>query len=222
MLLYELRKKVLDTALSLPSYGLVWLAGGTVSARDPETNLVCTTPSGLDYRTLSAEDICVTDIDEKIVDSKYRPSVALTLWTNFFRKRPDVNAVVHTHSHAATAFAVTGQEMPIITETQANWFNRPIPITPYLSVEDPRFDMLPVELTADGFAVMLGQHGVITLGSNLDHALERAVTLEEAAKTYAYAKIFGTPRTLPPEVVRRSFDYYHNRYGQNADTEGEK
>ena len=214
MLLEALRQEVLQTAMLLPKLGLVWMAGGTICAHDPETNLVVVTPSGLPYDELGPEDMTVTDMAMNLVEGKYRPSVALNLWTGFFRARPDVHAVVHTHSPHASAFSVVGESIPIITETQANWFNQPIPVTPYLSIEDERFATLPIEILGDGFAVLLGQHGVITLGETLKQALERAVTLEEAAQTYTVAKIIGTPQKFSAAMVKNSFEYYHTRYGQ--------
>jgi ribulose-5-phosphate 4-epimerase/fuculose-1-phosphate aldolase len=144
--------------------------------------------------------------------------VALNLWVAFFRARPELNAVVHTHSPFATAFSVIGEPIPIITETQANWFGGPVPVTPYLSVDDPRFASLPVEVLGEGFGVLLGQHGVITLGADLRQALERAVTLEEAARTYSIARTIGKPMTFSPEMARNSFNYYHDKYGQRTET----
>ncbi len=216
MILAELRNKVIETANLLPKYGLVWMAGGTICARDPETNYVVVTPSGMSYEKLGSGDMIVTDIEMNPVEGKHRPSVALNLWTGFFRARSDLHAIVHTHSPYATAFSVVNKPIPVITETQANWFGKPIPVATYLSVEDERFANLPVEVLGDGYAVLLGQHGVITLGETMEHALERAVTLEEAARTYAIAKMIDTPLEFSAEMARNSFDYYHNRYGQKA------
>jgi L-ribulose-5-phosphate 4-epimerase len=214
MILEELRRNVLDTANLLPKYGLVWMAGGTVCARDPGTGYVVVTPSGMPYDTLTPEDMIVTDIDMHPVEGKHRASVALNLWTAFLKRRPDLHGLVHTHSPCATAFSVVNQPIPIITETMADWFGQPIPVTPYLTVEDARFATMPVDVMGTGFAVLLGQHGPITLGKNLAHALERAVTLEEAARTYSIAKGIGTPLVFSEAQARDSFDYYHNRYGQ--------
>ncbi len=211
----ELRHQVINVAKRLPDYGLVWMAGGTICARDSETGYVVVTPSGMTYSDLTASDMIVTDMQMNIIDGKHRPSVALNLWTGFFRARPDLNAMVHTHSPFATAFSVIGEPIPILTETQANWFGGPIPVTPYLSVDDERFATLPVELLGQGFGVLLGQHGVITLGADLDGALERAVTLEEAARTYSIAKTIGNPLVFSDEMSRKSFNYYHQKYGQN-------
>jgi L-ribulose-5-phosphate 4-epimerase len=214
MLLAELRADVLDSALALKKYGLVWMAGGTICARDPESGQVVVTPSGLAYEDLSPEDMIVVDLDLNIIDGKYRPSVATNLWTAILRQRPEINAVVHSHSPYATAFSVINKPIPIVTETMANWFGQPIKIAPYAHLEDDHFVTAPVEALGNGFAVLLGQHGPITVGETLDHALERAVTLEEAAKTFAIARDLGDPLVFSAEQARRSFDYYHNRYGQ--------
>jgi L-ribulose-5-phosphate 4-epimerase len=205
---------VLKTANLLPAYGLVWMAGGTVCGRDPETGYLVVTPSGMPYQDLLPDDMIVTDIDLNIIDGKYRPSVALNLWAGLLRARPELNAVVHTHSPHATAFSVINEPIPIITETMADWFGQPVPVVSYMSVEDPEFVSKPVKVMGDGFAMLLGQHGPITVGKTLAHALERAVTLEEAARTYAIAKTIGTPLVFTEAQARSSFDYYHHRYGQ--------
>jgi L-ribulose-5-phosphate 4-epimerase len=216
MILEELRAQVLHTARLLPKYNLVWMAGGTVCACDPQTGYVVVTPSGLDYERLTPDDMTVTDMDMNLIEGRFRPSVALNLWTGFMRARPDeIHAVVHTHSPYATAFSVVHQLIPVITETMADWFGQPVPVTRYLSVEDPEFPTLPVEVMGNGYAVLLGNHGPITVGRTLEYALERAVTLEEAAHTYSIACTIGTPVTLAKEQASASFDYYHHRYGQN-------
>jgi L-fuculose-phosphate aldolase/L-ribulose-5-phosphate 4-epimerase len=216
MILEELRSQVLHTALLLPKYNLVWMAGGTVCARDPETDYVVVTPSGLRYERLTPADMIVTDMEMNRVDGRYRPSVALNLWIGFMRARPELHAVVHTHSPYATAFSVVYEPIPVITETMADWFGQPVPVTRYLSVEDPAFPVLPIEVMGAGYAVLLGNHGPITVGETLEHALERAVTLEEAARTYSIARTIGTPMLVTEEQARASFDYYHHRYGQKA------
>ena len=209
-----LRKEVLESALSLRKFGLVWMAGGTVCARDPESSLIVVTPSGLDYDSLSPEDMIVLDDDLRVVDGRYRPSVATNLWTAIFKARPEVHGIVHSRSPYATAFSVVGIAIPVITETQADWFGQPVRVARYAHIEDDHFTTAPVEALGDGFGVLLGQHGPITVGESLHHAMERAVTLEEAAKTYFIASGLGEVPEFTTEQSVRSFDYYQNRYGQ--------
>ncbi|HTX80336.1 MAG TPA: class II aldolase/adducin family protein [Longilinea sp.] len=215
MLCEKLRQEVLKIANLLPTYGLVWMAGGTVCARDVETGYTVVTPSGMPYSGLTPEDMVVTDIHNHVIDGKYRPSVAIDLWTGIFRARLDVNAIVHAHSPYVTAFSVINEPVPIITETMADWFDRPIPVATYLHLEDEGFFTVPIQTLGDGFAVLLGSHGPITVGKSLADALERAVTLEEAAKTYFIAKTIGTPVIFSDAQTRRSYEYYHHRYGQH-------
>ncbi len=217
MILENLRTEVLEAALSLKNYGLVWMAGGTICARDPQSGQVVVTPSGLDYDDLIPRDMIVVDLNQNIIDGDYRPSVATNLWTSILRARPEIHAVVHSHSPYASAFSVINKPIPIVTETQADWFGQPIPVARYAHLEDDHFISAPVETMGDGFAVLLGQHGPITIGKNLQHALERAVTLEEAAKTYYIARGLGEPLEFTIEQGQRSFDYYHNRYGQGKE-----
>ena len=216
LLLGQLRAKVLDTANLLPVYGLVWMAGGTVIAHDPETDYIVVTPSGLSYKELNPEDMSVVDMNLNLIDGKHRPSVATNLWIEIFKARPDVHAIIHTHSPYATAFSVINKPIPIITETQADWFGAPIPVAKYAHIEDDHFVSAPVEALGEGFAVQLGQHGPIIVGKTLEHAMERAVTLEEAAKIYHIAKNLGHPMEFTKNQALRSFDYYMNRYGQES------
>ena len=214
MLHSSLRQEVLDTAIALKDYGLVWMAGGTVCAREPESGLIIVTPSGLDYSHLTAGDMIVTDLEMNVLEGPYRPSVALNLWTAILRARPELHAIVHTHSTHAAAFSVADQAIPMVTETMADWFGGSIPVAPYLHVEDPDFASKPVEVLGDGFAVLLGRHGPITVGVTLHEALERAVTLEEGAKINFVARVLGQPQVFSEAEARSSFEYYTQRYGQ--------
>ncbi len=131
MILEELRAQVLETALLLPKYNLVWMAGGTVCARDPQTGYVVVTPSGLAYERLSPDDMIVTDMDLNLVEGKYRPSVALNLWIGFIA--PDLNCTrssIRTH-RMRPRFPLLYQPIPVITETMADWFGQPIEVTRY-------------------------------------------------------------------------------------------
>ncbi|MBI9043284.1 MAG: class II aldolase/adducin family protein [Anaerolineaceae bacterium] len=214
MLLEKLRQDVLDAARSLKILELAWMEGGAVSARDPETGYIIVTPSGMDYEKISAKDLIIVDLDMNIIEGKYRPSVATNLWNEIFRVRQDVHALVHSHSPYATAFSVINQPIPIITETQADWFGKPITVAPYAHIEDAHFLTAPVEYLGDGFGVLLGQHGPITVGKTIHEAVERAVTLEEASKTFYIAKVIGEPQIFSEHQAFRSFEYYQNRYGQ--------
>lgn len=214
MILESLREEVLEAARSLKTFGLVWMAGGTVCARDAESGAIVVTPSGMPYEKLTPADMVVTDTELNLIEGDLRPSVALNLWVKILKERPDMHAVVHTHSPYATSFSVANQPIPVVTETMADWFGQPVRVSKYFHVEAPEFLSAPLEALGDGFAVLLGRHGPITIGKTIAHALERAVTLEESAQIYVMAKVLGSPQVFSAEEAASSFEYYHHRYGQ--------
>jgi L-fuculose-phosphate aldolase/L-ribulose-5-phosphate 4-epimerase len=214
MILENLREEVLEAARSLKKFGLVWMAGGTVCARDAESGAIVVTPSGMPYEDLTPADMVVTDAGLNLIEGNLRPSVALNLWVKILKERPDMHAVVHTHSPYATSFSVANQPVPVVTETMADWFGQPVRVSKYYHVEAPEFLSAPLEALGDGFAVLLGRHGPITIGKTIADALERAVTLEESAQIYVMAKVLGTPEVFSAEEAVSSFEYYHHRYGQ--------
>ncbi len=76
MILEKLRNEVLETARALAGYGLVWMAGGTAAARDPESGWVAMTPSGLAYDGLHAADIVLVRYRWQPGGRSYKPSCA--------------------------------------------------------------------------------------------------------------------------------------------------
>ena len=91
---------------------LVQATQGNLSVRDPESGLICLTPSGTDYQLLTAEDIVVIDGNGKVVEGKRRPTSEIHVHTLILCRRRDIHCVMHTHSPYATAFGVVYQSIP--------------------------------------------------------------------------------------------------------------
>ena len=87
---------------------------------------------------------------------------ALNLWTNFMSARPDLNAVVPIRTPMRPRFCPhTNRPLPRLS---ADWFGQSVQVTRYISVEDPEFPTLAgLEVMGDGYAVLLGNHGPITV-----------------------------------------------------------
>ena len=120
MILENERKKIIQIALSVQKEKLVPLTFGNFSLRDPNTGFVCITPSGMPYEKLVPSDIVVIDLNGKIIDGNRKPSIETPLHTTIYKKRKDVNGVVHTHSTYVTAWSCINGGMPCITSEAAN------------------------------------------------------------------------------------------------------
>jgi L-ribulose-5-phosphate 4-epimerase len=216
MLLFELRADVARYAKKMADSALVQATQGNLSARDPESGLVCITPSGADYDLLTAEDIAVVDESGKVVEGKWKPSVETALHTLILLRRPDIHCVMHTHSPYATAFGVVYEPFPMFLAESALCLGSEVPIAPYQMSGTPQFAELIADTLGDRSAVIWGNHGAMVVGLNLALTYSIAHALEDSAKIYAIAKQLGTPVALPPGEIDKLHTFWKNNYGQKA------
>ena len=106
----NLREEVARIARQMISSGLVTGTSGNVSARTPEGNVLIT-PSGLDYAQLEPDDVILVDLEKNVLEGALEPSSETPMHTGIYRARPQVDAVVHTHSRFATTLACLGLEI---------------------------------------------------------------------------------------------------------------
>jgi L-ribulose-5-phosphate 4-epimerase len=217
-MLKELRERVLAAGKKLREYNLIVMAGGTVAARDPDTNLVVITPSGMEYENLTWEDMCVIDIDTlKSVDGKRRPSCASDMFTAVLRARPDILCVTHSHSRYATAFAALNREIPVITTTQGNLVGGPVPCTHWVhpGPHTPEYLKDIVDTMGSGFAVNIRNHGLVVGGRTVEESIENIITCEVTAETTFIAEQMGRPYFLSPDETRQAHEFAKSVVGQH-------
>ena len=154
----EVREELAASLRRIAEGGLVGGTEGNISARAGE--LVAISPSGLDYHTLRAEDVCIVTPDGKLIEGP-TPSVELPMHLAVLAARPDVGAVVHTHSPRATA-------------------RPPVPVAVGVSGTQ-ELGAAVLEAAADGNAAVIRGHGPVCFGADLPDAVARAFAVEAAA-----------------------------------------
>ena len=214
MKLGELRAEVARYAKKMVASGLVRAAQGNLSARDPQTGLICITPSGMDYDLVSAEDIMVIDDQGAVVEGAHRPSVETPLHTLVLRRRSDINCVMHTHSLYATAFGVVYDPLPMVLAESALCLGGAVPIAPYQMSGTPEFAELVAETLGEGNVVIWGNHGAMVVGPSLSATFSAAHALEDGAQVYWFARQLGTPVPLPPEEVEKLHTFWREHYAK--------
>lgn len=216
-MLRELRQRVLLAAKKLREYDLIVMAGGTVAARDVESGLVVITPSGMEYDELTWEDMVVIDpfTLEKIYGNR-KASVCSDMFTEIMKARPDINAVCHSHSRYATAFACCNMEIPVITTTQGNLVGGEVPVTHWVHPDphEPKYLADIVETIGSGFACNIRNHGPVVCGRDVEEAIENIITVEVTAQTTFIARNLGTPYYLSKDETKRAFDFCKASVGQ--------
>ena len=201
MTLADLREQVVDVLRRLEAAGLVRGTSGNVSARDPETGLIAVSPTSLHYDRMSAEDVAVVD-DEGHQLEVGKPSVELPMHLTILAGRPEVGAVVHTHSRYATALAAVVDELPVVLAEQAAAVGGPVPVVPYAPTGERAMGEA-VLAAGDAWAAIVRSHGPVCLGRNLEEALRAAFAVEEAAEVWLLARAHGEPALLPEAEVDR-------------------
>lgn len=214
MLLEKERRKVIEIALMIKAEKLIPLTFGNFSLRDAKTGYVCITPSGMPYDTLHPSDIVVVDTDNHIIDGERKPSIELPLHTSVYRKREDVNGIVHTHSTYCTAWSCRDGGMPCITSEAAGLVGGMIRCAAFVP---PGTDKL-AEVTSDALgrdkAVMMGNHGVICVDGTIEQAFHDAIIVEESAKVAFIAYELGNVNTLKEQMCKFLKEDTEKNYGQ--------
>ena len=110
----ELKIKVCQWAVKACQTGLFEGTCGNLSAYDREQNFVVITPSGLPYDQYTPENMVVIDLEGNVLEGAYKPSSEWIMHTMVYKEKPEVNAVLHTHSPYASSFAVRNEGVPCI------------------------------------------------------------------------------------------------------------
>lgn len=216
MKLPELRITVCELHQELPRYNLVVWTGGNLSARDPETGLIVIKPSGVRYEHLTPENMIVVDIDGNVVEGKLKPSSDTASHCYIYRRRPDINGVVHTHSRYATAFAALGREIPCVLTGMGDEFGGPVPCGGFELIGDEAIgaEVLRCLANTRSPAILMQNHGVFAVGPTAEAAVKAAVMVEDSAATVWMALMMGDPIPIPQDLIDRLHHRYTNIYGQ--------
>ncbi len=219
-MLEELKHAVCEGNKALARSGLVAWTGGNLSARDADHDVIVIKPSGVLYDEMTPEDMVVVAMDGRIVEGERGPSSDTQSHLGIYRRRPDVGAVVHTHSRYATAFAAVGREIPCCLTAVADEFGGPVPCGPYAAIGGEEIGRAVVEHIGRSPAILMRQHGVFTVGVTITKALQAAVMVEDVARTVAVAEALGTLTDLPQDEIDANYDRYQHRYGTVAASAG--
>lgn len=212
-MLEQLREEVYESLIELPKNQLVTMHSGTVSGRDPETNLVVIKPSGFRYDKLTPDDLVIVDLQGEIVEGTRRPSSDTDTHLYLYKHRPDIYGIVHTHSPYAMIFGVLGKPIPP-TMTSAALLGGEIPIGGYVPVGGEAIGAEIMRKIGHASVIIMQNHGVYAIDKTVWKATVLAAEVEDLAKITHFAMLHGDPIILTPEQVAEFQHIYRTLYGQ--------
>ena len=200
----DLRAEIVRIGRMMHAQELVDGTSGNISARlGPDR--ILTTPSGLAKGFLEPDQLIVVNMRGELVQgaSGLRPTSELLMHLEAYRRRPDVNGVVHAHPITAVALSIAGVSLAECVVPEAVVVLGLIPTTPYANPSSEENQRAIADVIVSHDALVLQYHGTLTVGIDVNEAYLRLETLEHTAKIIALTKMLGGGPALPPEQVSK-------------------
>ena len=213
----SLRNQIITQARALNSQRLSQGSSGNISARSGEDMLI--TPSGVPYDTLKPAAIARMPLaGGGSWSGPLKPSSEWRFHLDILRARPDVGAIVHAHSPYATVLSILRRPIRAVHYMIAAFGGPKIACTDYAAFGTQELSDLAIAGLGMRHGVLLGNHGMIVTGNDLDLAMWRAVELETLAQQEYLATLAGTPVILPDDEIARCIERFKS-YGPRANAE---
>lgn len=177
---------------------------GNISIRLPGGDRFILTGVGA-LSELSTDDLGLLTLDGDIVSGAIGPASheIIQMHAAVYRRRPDIQAVIHTHSPYVTAFAIANKPIEPTYEALVRFdITEAVPVAAY----GPRGSEASVNnivqaLNDTNHAVLLANHGLLVFDSSIEKATHLVFILEEAAQFSLMANVIGGPQVLPMAAI---------------------
>lgn len=223
----EMKNEVYQANVQLPQLGLVKLTWGNASLIDRDLKVIVIKPSGVNYKTMTYQDMVVTDLDGNLIlGQSLRPSSDLMTHVTIYKEFKDVNAVIHTHSTNAVAWSQSGRDLPVYGTTHADSFYGSVPNTRYLNLDEVEsgYELNTGKLIVETFmqrqlrplevpGILVNGHGPFTWGKTLNEAVNNSLILDEICLMAMKTEQIEKAKVLPQHIIDK---HYQRKHGEKA------
>ena len=205
-LLIEYGKKMVNEHLTAGT-------GGNLSILDRSTGLMAISPSGIDYFETKLEDIVIMNLDGDVVEGTCKPSSELNLHIALYKKKPEITAVVHTHSTYCIVLSTLDMPIKAVNYILADAGTPSVPVAPYRRFATQELADAVADSIGDSNACLMANHGLSTCGKNLQSAYSLARECEWIAEIQWRAMCIGKPNIINDREMMEVFKDFAT-YGQ--------
>ena len=180
---------------------------GHLTARDPErTDCFWVNPFGMSFGQIRASDLILVNHDGEVVEGDWPVNVAaFAIHSQVHAARPDVQAAAHTHSRYGRAWSTLGRLLDPITQDACAFFEDHGLFDDYTGVVvDTEEGKRIAHALGEAKAVILRNHGLLTVGHTVDEAAWLFITMERTAEVQLLAEAAGTPVLIEAEMARKT------------------
>ncbi len=195
----EERKAVAAFMRRLYRQGLTTTSGGNISLRVTGDRIVIT-PSATDKGTMRWKEIGIMSLSGENLSTGLRPSIESEMHLSIFRKT-DVNAIVHAHPVFATSFTAMKKKIDTTLTAEACAILCDPVVVPYALMGSGDLAAIVSEYIGKSSILLLENHGILAVGSDLLQAFDRIEVLENAARMTVIVELMGKKQSLTPARV---------------------
>lgn len=210
----SLSAEVIHTATEMNRLGINNGSSGNVSARQGEGFLI--TPTGMAYAELTDGDLVSMSLAGEVTDGLRLPSSEWLFHRDIYVNRPELGAIVHLHSRAATALACLREPIPAFHYMVAGAGGADIRCADYALFGSQQLSIAVLAALQGRRACLLANHGLVACGADLPAALDLAVEVELLASQYLLARQCGQPVLLDENEMAEVIEKFAS-YGQQAE-----
>jgi len=206
------KKKLVEICHKVYEKGFVAAYDGNISCRT-NSDSVLITPSGICKGNVNEKDIIEIDLNGNVLSGKKKISTENKIHLFVYLKRKEVKAVVHCHPTYATAFALNGEGLNKHYLPEVFLTIGKVPLCKYAT---PSTDGVAKSLEPYinySWAMLLQNHGAVTMGKSLDDAYFKMEKLEQAAKIILLARLIGKPKELSKKNIKDILRISEKSYG---------
>ena len=200
----ELREQICDISIKMWQLGWVAANDGNVSVKLPDGTFLAT-PTGMSKSFITPEKLVHIDQDGQILDASagLKPSSEIKMHLRCYKEREDVGAVLHAHPPVATGYAVANKPLDEYSMIETVIALGSIPVTPYGTPSTYEVPDRIAPYLGEHDALLLQNHGALTVGADLITAYYRMETLELFAKISLNAHLLGGAKEISRENIDR-------------------
>lgn len=207
----QIRRDIVEVGRRMYARELIAGMDGNISVLR-EDGVIMTTPTGMCKGFLQPDDIVITDTNGRKIKGRREPSSELLMHLACYRNRPDVRAVVHAHPQTCTGFAVAGIPLDKALLAEVIVTFGCIPIAPYGTPSTEELATSVDEYIKKHDALLLANHGALTVGKELFETYFKMETIEHFARINLVARMLGQENVLPSHEVAK-LAALRSRYG---------
>lgn len=200
----ELRQAIIACGRLCYERRLMTANDGNISVRvDGERVLI--TASGVSKGRMEAQDLILLDMEGNVLQAAAgrKPSSETPMHLEAYRQRPDIRAVIHAHPIFATTLTVAGHDLPLDVLPEVMLTLGEVPTTAYATPASHEDAEVIRDLIRTHNALLLRQHGSLTVGIHLEEALIHLERVEHVAQVYYQALLLGHVERIPPAALQK-------------------